>query len=108
MAATFRVLAQLYPVAGTETSLYTCSVNSTVISSLIICNNSDSNDNVSVRINVGGAINSNNQLLFSNTEVLARGVLDLTAGLTLANTDVMKVTSFNGVCAFQLFGQENN
>ncbi len=108
MATTIRVLAQLYPTATVETTLYTCATTSVVISSLIVCNNSVTPDTFSVRICIAGAGDTNAQLLFSGTGIGGNGVLDLTAGLTLASTDVIKVTSTNGTCSFQLFGQENS
>ena len=108
MAITIRVLDQAYPTATVEMTLYTCATTSVVVSALMVCNNSVVPDTITVRICVGGAANNNKQLLFSGTPVGPNGVINLTAGLTLANTDIIKVTSTNGTCAFQLFGQENS
>ena len=108
MAGTFRVLAQLYPTAAVETPFYVCNANSVVISSFMVCNLAGISDTLYVRICVANASNNNAQILYSNLSILGNGVLELTAGLTLANSDVIKVTSTNGTCSFQLFGQENN
>jgi hypothetical protein len=108
MSATIRVLAQAYPSAGTETTLYTNSTNSFVSSSLVICNQSTTTpDNISVRICIGGASDSNAQILFNNSPVPIESTICLTAGITGANTDVIKVKSVNGTSSFNLFGQEN-
>jgi hypothetical protein len=108
MSAILRVLGQLYPSAGVESVLYTCATTSVVISSLIVCNISPSNDTVSVRICIAGAADTNAQLIYSNILILGNGALDLTAGITLATTDIIKVKSTNGTCSFQIFGQENS
>jgi len=108
MAATIRVLGQAYPTATVEATLYTCAKTSVVISALMVCNTSVTPDMIAVRICIAGASDTNAQLLFSGTPVGPNGVINLTAGLTLANTDVVKVTSTNGTTAFQLFGQENS
>ena len=106
MPATIRVLAQLYPAAGVETALYTCATTSVVISTLMVANTAGTTDTITVRICIANAADTPSQL--SGTSVSPNGVLSLTAGLTLASTDVIKVTSVNGTCAFQVFGQENS
>jgi len=107
MASILRVLGQAYPTANVETTFYTCATNSVVISTFFICNSGPSQDLVSARICVGGASSDNKQLLCSNLVIGGSSILEITAGLTLANTDVIKVTSQTGTTTFQLFGQEN-
>jgi hypothetical protein len=108
MPATIKVLEQAYPTATVETTLYICGATSAVVSSLMVANTSGTPDTITVRVCIGGAADNNKQLLFSGTPIGPNGAINLTAGLTLANTDVVKVTSTNGTCAFQLFGQENS
>jgi hypothetical protein len=109
MAAIYRVLAQLAPSAAAQTTLYTCATSSVVISSLLVCNSDNSvADAVTVRINIGGVGDDPKQLVFAGLPVMPNGTVDLTAGLTLANGDVIKVTSANGTSSFNLFGQENS
>jgi len=109
MAITLRVLGQVFPSAAVETTLYTCATTSAVISSLVICNQSVSTaDAFTVRICVAGAGDSTKQVLFSNANLPPNTMVPLTAGITLANTDVIKVTSANGTSSFNLFGQENS
>ncbi len=109
MAVTIRVLAQAFPTATVETALYTCATTSAVISTLAICNTSvGSPDNFTIRVCVAGAGDSNEQLLFNSASIPAGTMLPVTIGITLANTDVIKVTSANGTCAFSAFGQENS
>lgn len=108
MAAILRVLGQVYPTANSETTLYTCTVNSVVISTLFICNSGPVPDLISARICVGNEPADNKQLLCSNLSISQNSILEITAGLTLANTDVIKITSQTGTTTFQLFGQENS
>ena len=108
MAATIRVLGQAYPTATVETDLYTCSTTSAVISTLVICNTSGStSDAFSVRVCIGGAADVAEQLLFSATSIPASTTVFVTIGVTVSSTDVIRVNSANGTCAFNLFGQEN-
>jgi hypothetical protein len=109
MATTLRVLAQLAPSAGSETTLYTCATTSAVISSLFVCNTSSSTaDTFTVRICVAGAADVAKQIIFSASSINPSTTLSIVAGITVANTDVIKVTSTNGTTSFSIFGQENS
>lgn len=104
--ATIRVLGQQAPSATVETVLYICATTSAVISTLNICNFGGASDTFTVRICVGGAADSNEQLLFYLAPLPAPGTVCITIGITMATTDVIKVVSTNGTCAFNLSGQE--
>lgn len=106
--ATIRVLAQSAPVATVETALYTCATTSAVISSLFVCNTSSTADTFTARICVGGAGDAAKQLLYSGTPIPGNTTLAVVVGITMANTDVMKMTSTNGTTVFSAFGQENS
>jgi len=104
--ATIRVLGQAAPAATVETALYICATTSAVISTLNICNFSGTMDSFTVRVCVGGAGDANEQLLFYLASIPANTTVTDTIGITVATTDVIKVTSTNGTCAFTAFGQE--
>jgi len=108
MGAILRVLGQAYPTANTQTTLYACGTTSAVVSTFSMANTAGNADVITARIAVGGEADNNKQLLFSNLIIAANSVLQLTAGFTFANTDILKVTSVNGTTSFQLFGQENS
>jgi len=109
MAATIRVLGQSAPAATIETALYTCGTVSAVISSLFICNTDPGTpDTFTVRICVAGAGDNIKQVIFYNSPIPAATMINVVAGITLANTDVIKVVSTNGTCSFSVFGQENS
>jgi len=103
---TIRVLGQSAPTATVETALYTCATTSAVISTLNICNFGGTTDTFTVRINVGGVGDSNEQLLFYLAPLPANTTVTITIGITVETTDVINVTSINGTCAFTAFGQE--
>jgi hypothetical protein len=107
MTTVYKVLGQLAPVANTATTLYTVPAsNSAVCSSMTICNASGSNANVSVQVAVANAASSTSQNLVSNNTVVTGDTLFMTLGVTLAATDVVRVTSSMANVAFQVFGSE--
>lgn len=61
-----------------------------------------------MRVCVGGAADNAKQLLYSSAPIPGNVTLSVTTGITMASTDVMKVTSTNGTTVFNLFGQENS
>lgn len=109
MSITLRVLGQVAPAAATGTVLYTCATTSVVISSLYVCNTSLSvADTFTIRVNVAGAGDTAKQILFESATIAPSTTVVIVSGLTLATTDVIKVTSTNGTTTFNLFGQENS
>lgn len=109
MPTTIRVLGQEAPAAATETPLYTCAKTSAVISTLTVCNTSQNTpDTFSIRVNVNGAADTPKQIVFSYATVWPNTTVSITVGFTLATGDIINVTSTNGTCSFNLFGQEQD
>jgi hypothetical protein len=107
MPTTYKVLGQLYPSAATLSTLYTTpSSTSSVGSTITICNLSANPDTFRVAIRVGGASISNEDYLFFEESIAGFSTVTLTAGITLATTDIVSVYSTNGTCSFNLFGSE--
>jgi hypothetical protein len=105
--ATTKVLGQSYPSAATATTLYTASAAAgTIISTINAANTSASADIIRIAIRPAGASLANQHYLAYNVGVPANGQYAFTAGVTLANTDVVTIYSTNGTCAFSAFGQE--
>lgn len=106
MAITYKVLGQSNPAANTNTSLYTCSANSAVCSTLVVCNQSVStNYRVAVRP-AGASIASQHYIVYDNY-VNQYDSIFLTLGITVANTDVITVYTGTANVSFSLFGLEN-
>lgn len=108
MAATYKVLGQSAPTNTSEATLYTVpSAKSAIVSTLTISNLTSSAANASVNVGVAGAASANANTLLKTVSVPANSVTALTLGLTLATTDVVRVTSGTAnALAFQLFGSE--
>jgi hypothetical protein len=107
MPTAYKVLGQLYPSAATLSTLYTVPASTSSVGSTIsICNLSATPDTFRVAIRTGGASISNEDYLFYEESIAGFSTVTLTAGITLATTDVVSVYSTNGTCSFNLFGSE--
>ena len=104
---TLKVLGQSYPSAATATTLYTCGVtNGTVVSTVNVANTSATPDVIRIAVRPAGASLANQHYQIYGLTVPGNGQYAWTAGITLANTDVVTVYSTNGTSAFSAFGQE--
>ena len=107
MPTTYKVLGQQYPTAATATTLYTVpSTTQTVVSSITICNLGSAADTIRIAIRVAGGALANEDYIAYEEAVAANSLMTITAGLTLAATDVITVYSTAGTCAFNAFGSE--
>lgn len=107
MPSTYKVLGQQYPTAATATTLYTVpSATQTVVSTITVCNLGGAADTVRVAIRVAGAALSNEDYILYEEAIAANSMMSITAGLTLAATDVITVYTTAGTCAFNAFGSE--
>jgi hypothetical protein len=107
MATTFKVLGQSLPSPNTFTTLYTVpAANSTIISTLNICNVSTANATFRAAIRPAGATLTTANYIAYDVALPAQDAIGLTLGITLAATDVVTVHSFQGNVVFNLFGSE--
>lgn len=107
MPTTYKVLGQSNPAANTPTTLYTVPAgNSSVISTLTICNQLGTAANFRVAIRPSGAVLSSQQYINFDTQVPGFDQLSLTIGMTLAATDVVTVFANTSSVSFNLFGTE--
>jgi len=104
---TTKVLGQAIPVAATLTTLYTVpGGTSTVVSTLMACNQALTSTSIRVAVAVAGAADTEKQYLYRDLTLTGLNSLALTAGLTLAATDVIRAYSLSGLVSFNLFGVE--
>lgn len=107
MADTVKVLAQSAPSAATETTLYTCaSSNGTTVSTIMVCNTTASGDTFRIAVVPGGGSASTVNWVYYNVSIAANETFAATVGITLENTDVIRIYSTNGYCSFSVFGIE--
>lgn len=110
MTQRLKVLGQLSPAAYVEDVLYVVPVGgSTVISSITVCNTNETTQSYRLIIAVAGATpSSQGSYLVYDETVAANETFSYTLGLSLAETDSIRVYASSSGIAFQAFGQEHN
>jgi hypothetical protein len=107
MALTYKVLGQASPSATTETALYTVPSATTAIgSSIIIANRGTSVSTFRVSIAVNGAATSNKDYIYYDLPIGANDTFIATIGITLGDTDEVRVYASNTNLSFSLYGSE--
>jgi len=102
-----KVLGQAAPAATTETILYTVpDMSQTTVSSIVICNRNNSNHHYRINVSVAGATTSNKEYLFYDNVINANTTEAHVIGITLNQTDEIKVYSDAAHLSFNLFGCE--
>jgi len=110
MATTFKILGQAMPTNNTYADVYVVPAgNSTIISTINVCNTSLSNVTFRIFARIAGAAgNTASQAIVYDAALPAQDALGLSLGMTLAATDKITVYSFQGNVTFTLFGSEVN
>jgi len=107
MAEALKVLGQAALAATTPTDVYTVpSGKSSVISTVFLCNRSAGAVAVRLSVAVAGAGADNKQYVYYDVSVPANDTLALTAGITLAATDVLRAYAASADISVNVFGSE--
>jgi len=107
MPTVYKVLGQSNPSATTNTTLYTVPAgNSSVISTITVCNLLGIAANFRIAVIPGGAALSNQHYINYDTQIPANDQLALTLGITLTATDVVTVYANTATVSFSMFGTE--
>lgn len=107
MASTFKVLGQVNPAATTSTTLYTVpGATSAVISSIVVCNTDSAAGSFRISAAVAALALTLKQYLAYDAPIAANDTVTLTLGVTLANTDLIRVYASSALLAFSIFGEE--
>lgn len=108
MGSVHKVLGQVVPSTNTLTALYTVpGSTSAVVSTIVACNTGTVPTTIGVQVRVAGAASNVKQYIIPATfPVPGNNAHVMTIGITLAATDVVYVTSGNGLVSFNLFGTE--
>jgi hypothetical protein len=107
MANTYKVLGQSLPTPNTFTTLYTVpAATSAIVSTLNVCNQSASNVTFRAAIRPAGETITGKHYLVFDTPIPAQDSIALSLGMTMGNTDVLTVFSFQGNVSFNVFGTE--
>jgi|TARA_R110001583_G_scaffold49156_1_gene153959 hypothetical protein len=107
MSDIIKVLGQVDTAATTVTTLYTVpNLTQTTISSFVACNRTGSAITFRLSVHVAGASADDKQYLFYDKSVAANDTLTVVIGMTLGQTDVLKVYASAVDMSFNLFGVE--
>ena len=107
MATTYKVLGQSNPSATTNTTLYTApSSTSTVVSTIVVCNQSSSAATYRIAVRPAGASVAAQHWIVYGATVGGSDSTALTLGLSLATTDVITVYASTANLSFSAFGSE--
>jgi hypothetical protein len=98
MATSYKILAQSSPVATTETS--------TIASSIMVCNRGTSSATFRISVSASGAATANKDYIYYNVPIGTGDTFVATVGITLGNTDVVRVYATTADLSFNLFGSE--
>lgn len=105
MTDTLQVLGQSFPNPTTLTTLYTVpSATSSMVSSIMICNQGPEEDWFNISVAIGGSADSPKQYIYSQLYLDANDTFIATVGVSMAASDVLRCYSTNGYCSFSAFG----
>tara|TARA_R110000824_G_scaffold208739_2_gene394564 strand:- start:1204 stop:1539 length:336 start_codon:yes stop_codon:yes gene_type:complete len=107
VADSIKVLGQLDPSATTTTVLYTVPAETaTTVSSIVAANRTGSAITFRLSVHVAGAGADDKQYLYYDKSVAANDSLTIVIGITLNQTDVVKVYTSGSNMSFNIFGVE--
>ena len=107
MADVLKVLGQVDTAATTVTTLYTVpDATVTTISSIVVANRTGSAITFRLTVHVAGASADDKQYLYYDKSVAANDSLTIVIGITLNQTDVLKVYASAVDMSFNVFGVE--
>lgn len=107
MATAYKVLGQVSPSTTTDTTLYTApSATSAVISSVVVCNRSDSTAFFRIAVRPNGESLANKHYIAYDSAVGPNNSIFITIGITIDETDVVSVYSSNSNLSFSMYGSE--
>ena len=107
MATVYKVLGQVSPPATAETPLYAVpSTFSAIGSSIIIANRGTSVASFRVSISVNGAATLPKDYIYYDLPIGANDTFIATIGITLGDTDEVRVYASNTNLSFSLYGSE--
>jgi hypothetical protein len=107
MATVYKVLGQSNPAATTSTALYTVpAATEAIVSTLTVCNQAATDATFRVSVSVNGATLSAKEYIAYDVSVAGKGFITLTLGLTLGDTDVVRIYASSANLSFSAFGTE--
>lgn len=106
---TYKVLGQINPIGNTLTNVYVVpAFYNSVISSLIICNQSASNANVSIAVQPSGAAIDPKHYLVYKSSIPANDTIPMTIGITLGQNDILSANVESANISISAFGMQTS
>jgi hypothetical protein len=107
MTTVYKVLGQINPPANTQTTIYTTPTgNSTVISTVTICNQDSNPATFSLAVQGSGAALQSKHYVNFNTVVPSNTTTKLTLGITMGAADILSANANTSTMSFSVFGSE--
>ena len=107
MAESNKTLAQIKSAANTLEKLYTVPASTqTVVSSVVVCNQSATATSFSLQIRIAGAGSDTKQYIYFTVAIPGNETFIATIGATLATTDEVWVLATLATLSWTLFGVE--
>lgn len=107
MADNIRVLGQVAPAAGAETTLATVpALNAFIVSTLTVCNRGAVAATFRVAVVEDGAVTANKNWIYFDAAIGAKVTVAITIGMTVNAADVIRVQASTADLSFTAFGTE--
>lgn len=107
MARTYKTLAQVIPGAASLTTLYTVPASTqSVVSSIIVCNQSATPTSFRLSIAVAALADTPKQYIAYDVPIGAFETIPFVVGVTLATTDLIRCYATLATVSFNVFGEE--
>jgi hypothetical protein len=109
MADSIKVLGQASPAATTSADLYVVPAEAqATISSITVCNTGSSPVTIRISVAVANEANSTKQYIYYDYVIGAKDTLLVVIGMTLNETDRVRVYASATNVAFNIFGVETS
>lgn len=107
MATVYKVLGQSAPSATTNTTLYTVpSATEAIVSTIFVTNRGTGGGTFRIAVRPAGASIANQHYIAYDIPLAADSLLTITAGITMAATDVITVYATTADFTFNAYGSE--
>lgn len=107
MTVLYKVLGQAAPNANTSTTLYTTPSNTeSVVSTIFITNRGTTGGNFSIAIVPSGETLENKHYIAQLFSIESKSFVSITAGITMAEADIIVVEGDTNTLSFSAFGTE--
>lgn len=107
MTTKLKILGQSNPSGNTLTTVYTVpSLNSAIVSSIVVCNTGTNNATFSLAIVPSGLQANTNSYIAFNTTVPSYDTIHLTMGISMGANDRLQANVLTSNISVNLFGTE--